>query len=59
VNSELRATVTTPAGREEIVVRTHAGLHQSRCVIRVVRGGAAAAMSDSALVADARRRGLL
>jgi hypothetical protein len=58
VTNQLRAIIITPAGPEEIVARTDAGLLQFRCVIRVVRGGVSAASND-ALLAEVRRRGLV
>jgi hypothetical protein len=55
--STMEAAITTPFGREEIVVRTEARLTSFRCVIRV-RRSAAASPSDAELLAEVRRRGL-
>jgi hypothetical protein len=57
VFSHMRATIATPSGKEEIVVRTEATFLRYRCIIRVVRSAAAAA-SDAELLAEVRRRGL-
>jgi hypothetical protein len=57
ITNHLRATIATPSGPEEIVVRTEARFTQFRCVIRVVRSAPATA-SDAELLAEVRRRGL-
>jgi hypothetical protein len=59
VFSHMRATIATPSGKEEIVVRTEATFLRYRCIIRVVRSAAAAAGSDAELLAEVRRRGLV